>query len=119
MADEITTTVFLKVAKNSINLQRQISKLVTMTGNAFNYGVQTIGTTQEAIVLGDVGTAGYCLFRNTDGTNFVEIGREDGGTFRAVVKLLAGECALFRAGGTLMGKADTASCRVECWVVEA
>lgn len=118
MANELTLSASFRYVKNGITQTRSLSDSVTVTGNEFAHNVQAIGTTAEAISVGDVGTAGYCVFVNTDSTNFVEIGRDDTGTFRAVVKLKPGEFSIFRAGVALYGKADTASCNVECWVFE-
>ena len=118
MANELTLSASFRYQQNGIAQPRSYSDQVTVTGNEFAHNVQTIGTTAEAIDVGDVGTAGYCAFQNLDSTNFVEIGREDTGTFRAVVKLKAGEFAILRSGATLYAKADTASCNLECWVFE-
>lgn len=55
-----------------------------------------------ALDLGNVGTPGMAYFINLDdpetSTETIEIGRQDGGTFRGVVTLKAGEKALFRLG---------------------
>jgi hypothetical protein len=118
MANELSLTANFRYSKNGITQSRAYSDSVTVTGNGISHNVQLIGTTAEVIAIGDVASAGYCALLNIDATNFVEIGREDGGTFRAVVKLLPGEFALFRAGATLYGKADTANCRVECFIFE-
>ncbi len=36
-------------------------------------GVQSIGTTEESLVLGDVTSIGWVVIRNLDATNFVRI----------------------------------------------
>ncbi|MBT8200072.1 MAG: hypothetical protein KJO36_06110 [Acidimicrobiia bacterium] len=74
---------------------------------------QSIGTTHETItVSGDMTTEGWCLIKNLDTTNYVEIGRDVGASFYPVMRLRATEFALFRwsPGVTLYAKADTAAC---------
>jgi len=70
--------------------------------------VQTIGTTEEALVLGDVATDGGAFYaRNLDDTNYVEIGL----TGSYVIKLLPGEfCFLSGVSDKdLYAKANTAA----------
>jgi hypothetical protein len=118
MANELSISGNFRYSKNGITQTRAYSDSITVSGNGIAHNVQVIGTTAEVIAIGDVASAGYSFLMNIDATNFVEIGREDTGTFRAVVKLLPGEFAIFRAGATLYGKADTANCRVECFIFE-
>lgn len=69
--------------------------------------VQNIGTSDEALALGDVTTPGWAVFQNLDDTNFVEIGV---GSFTAFLKLKPGEQCLCRLGTTApRAKADTAA----------
>jgi hypothetical protein len=69
--------------------------------------VQNIGTSDEALALGDVTTPGWCVFQNLDDTNFVEIGV---GSFTAFLKLKPGELCLCRLGTTApRAQADTAA----------
>jgi len=68
--------------------------------------VQAIGTSWEALILGDVGTPGIAVFKNLDDTNFVEIGA--GGA--AFGKLKPGEACVLRLGvAAPQAKADTAA----------
>lgn len=68
--------------------------------------VQSIGTSEEALGLGDLVTPGYCVFVNLDDTNFVEIGIS-GSMF---LKLKPGEQALCRLSTTApFALADTAA----------
>jgi hypothetical protein len=69
--------------------------------------VQNIGTTDEALALGDVVTPGVCVFQNLDDTNYVEIGV---GSFTAFLKLKATEQFMCRLGTTApRAKANTAA----------
>jgi len=93
MANEITVT-FQTLLNNgnlsdnhssgSIAIDQATAKLVR--------NVQSIGTSEEALVLGDIVTPGCCVFVNLDDTNFVEIG-VSGSMF---LKLKPGEQSLCR-----------------------
>jgi hypothetical protein len=69
--------------------------------------VQNIGTSDEALALGDITTPGWAVFQNLDDTNYVEIGV---GSFTPVVKLKPGEQAILRLGTTApRAQANTAA----------
>jgi hypothetical protein len=69
--------------------------------------VQNIGTTDEALALGDVTTPGFSVFQNLDDTNFVEIGV---GSFTAFLKLKPGELCICRLATTApRARANTAA----------
>lgn len=93
---------------------RKVSQ--SQTSNVRVQGVQNIGTTYEALSLGDVSSDGgavYLLNRGT--TNFVEIGLEVSAAFVAFVKLKPGEFA-YIAGVSdkdLYARANTASVDLE------
>lgn len=119
MADEITLNLKIKYDKNGISDSRTFSDTVTATGSALCGGVQTIGTTEEALAVGDVATLGYARFMNIDATNFVTIGNYTGGTYYPVLKLKAGEAAVCRlAAATIYAKADTAAVRLDYMIFE-
>lgn len=90
---------------------------VTVSGTEYVRMNQLIGTSAEALDIGDITTPGYIMIRNRDTTNFVEI--RDGAAGADVVKLKAGETALFRLTTTTpFAIADTAACRVEYLLIE-
>ena len=70
---------------------------ITITGDAWMDNTQTVGTSEEAILLGDVATGGYWFVQNMDATNFVELRSGTGAT--DFIKLKAGEWAIFRTSG--------------------
>lgn len=112
MANELTTQFNLQYTNgsDSFNLG-SISQQKTVSATPRIQGVQDIGTTEEALALGDVATDGGAFFaRNLDATNFVEIGR----TGSYVVKLLPGEfCFLSGVSDKdLYAKADTAAVKL-------
>lgn len=119
MANEISLVLRLTVEKG--NFQQAINPgtlTVTMSGTTAAGGVQAIGTTAEAIGVTDVSTCGYAYFRNTDATNFVELGTGTGGSFVAFAKLKAGEAAIVRLGTNApTAKADTATINLQYYIL--
>ena len=111
MANELTVTVSTAYTKGEVDIpSRTTRKTVTVTGNVLIEGVQSIGTSEETLALGEVATnlAGYIELINTDGTNYVEIGNSTGAY---QIKLKAGEPAVFRLDGwaAIYAKANTAA----------
>ena len=111
MANEITLNLRFRVEKGFIvDDFNPGTSLVTMSGSVAVSGVQTIGTTADVLVMSNVSSACYAYFRNTDTTNFVELGTGTGGSFVAFAKLKAGESAIIRLGTNApTARANTAS----------
>ncbi len=88
----------------------------TVTGTQYMDNVQSVGfAAEEAILLGDVASGGYCFFQNMDATNFVSLRAGTGAT--NFVKLLAGEWACFRLSADATAPyaiADTAAVNLRC-----
>ncbi|NDD39908.1 MAG: hypothetical protein EB082_16120, partial [Verrucomicrobia bacterium] len=60
MANEITLTASLSLAKTGQNLTGSVSGLsITQSGSTNIANVQTVGTTSEQLSLGDVSSPGY------------------------------------------------------------
>lgn len=118
MADEITVRVGLSFSKSGDSeTWNPPTFTVDMAGLDSAKLTQTIGTSEEALNIGDITTAGYILIENTDATNYVEIRAGSGAA--DVVKIKAGEFALFRlASSTPYAIADTASCVVKYLLLE-
>jgi hypothetical protein len=122
MADEVTLTAKLSVSNgNYADSAAQNRNTVDQANIGGIHGVQNIGTTYEAIALGEVSTEGYAFFRNLDTTNFVQLGIDGGASLTPFIRLNAGETALFRidAGATLYALADTAAVDLEVFILEA
>ena len=117
MANELRVTTKVNFSKGGAVVTRSFSQDVTITGDAFTHGVQSVGTTEEELAQGaDVGTPGYVLIKNLDATNYVEVGSTTG---VYDIKLLAGEVALYRHNsGSVFAKSNTASCLVEYIIFE-
>lgn len=93
---------------------RKVSQ--SQTSNVRIQGVQNIGTTYEALALGDVSSDGGAVYLlNRSATNFVEVGLEVAAAFVAFVKLKPGEFA-YIAGASdkdLFARANTAAVDLE------
>ncbi len=75
MADEITVTVSLSFTKGGkTSSMSSTAQTYDMAGVDYAQGTQSIATAETQITLpADIGTAGWCFFKNTDTTDFVEI----------------------------------------------
>ena len=116
MANEITLTGSLQIANGDFKQDWRPGTIqITQSTQACAGGVQIIGTSEEAIVVTDVATPGYCFFRNLDATNFVTIGSFVSATYYPALKLKAGEYAICRLDGskTFYAKADTANVKLQ------
>lgn len=120
MANEISLSGRITVTKGDFTYSRSFSDAIDMTGGEVSSGIASVSNSaHEAIPVTDIGTAGVAFFRNLDATNYVEIGIDDGGSFVAMLKLKAGECALVRLGTNApYAKANTAAVRLEYAIVE-
>jgi hypothetical protein len=121
MSNEITIHARLKAEKGNSKVDAFVEALKSnWTGNRFIHNRQEIGTTEEAIDLGDIATGGYFMAINRDSTNFVSIRSGTGAT--NLVRINAGEAALFRVSGDASAPfaiADTAACELEYWLLAA
>jgi len=116
MANELTITGSLRFIKGSSKFERNPGTLqFDVSGSPFAAGAQSIGTaTHEAIAMNDVATAGWYFFRNLDQTNYVEVGKDVGGTFHAFLKLEPNETSTGRlALNAPYAKANTGACVLE------
>jgi len=120
MADEITLSAIFKAAFGSSEILERITDLsVDMAGTIAIHNIQTVGTSEEALLLGDAGAGGWFFGINRDATNWVAIRSATGVT--DLCKLLAGEFALFRLHGDASAPfviADTSSCSLEYWLLK-
>ena len=127
MADEFTVSGTLKIVKGFLEDSKKVTNLsITQTGDGAAGGVQNIGTSAEALEMGDVSTEGMFWFRNlaAAGGNFVQIGQDvSAGGFEEFLKLNPGEFALGRldlaTGGVLQAKADTGAVELQYMIYEA
>lgn len=119
MANELTLSASLKFVKGVKNASFGKSGIqLDVAGKNYALKTQTIGTSEEAIALGDVATPGYILVYNSDSTNFVSIRSGTGAA--NLVKIPAGGVALFDCEASApYAIADTAAVDIEYLLVEA
>ena len=101
MANEFTLTVRGKYDNSGTyvtfpdSAAQQIS--ITVAGTRYLANRQSVGTTEEALELGDLSTGGYLIGVNRDATNYMEIRSGTGAT--DLIRLNAGEVCCFRVSG--------------------
>lgn len=117
MAQELTASVSLRYSKNGASLLQNLTKVADVTGNQALNNIQSIGTSTEAIVLGD-SALGYMLFQNLDSTNYVDLAI-DNADASPIAKLLPGDITLIKASAaTYYAKANTGACDLMVMVVD-
>lgn len=92
MANEITIRGLLAFVKGDAAKFDQGEILVTMAGTKWIEGRQTVGTTEEALNLGEVPTgSAWLIIKNRDATNKVLVKPATAGT--VLIEVQAGETA--------------------------
>jgi hypothetical protein len=123
MANEIQVTAQLQYTNSAANIAQKLLQITaqnfSITGKNYNAGTATVGTSAAAIPLGGLGSIGWCIFKNNDATNYVQLKTGTGGTVFA--QLMPGEVALLRIDPSVTAPAwlaHTASCEVEFLMLE-
>ena len=101
MADEIRYTIGLTRTKNGRTVSVPTATIDGDAGNAFVMGEVSVGTSEEAIPMGEVTTPRTAFFQNLDATNYIDIRKATGGD--VITRLQAGQAALLH-----MDPGDTA-----------
>lgn len=118
MSDELTVSGSLRFSKGGVKVTfNPDTQEIDVSGDQALHHVQSVGTSEEALNKGDLGSVGWFMALNRDDTNYVVI-HETGGS--GLVKLSAGEFAgPFRLANDPYATADTAACLVEYVLIEA
>ena len=85
----------------------------------FVHAKQNIGTSEEAIGLGELATLGWAIFVNRDATNYLEI-RMSSGASNDHVRVPPSSFAVFHFGSDVTAPyaiANTAACQMEYMIV--
>lgn len=119
MANELTVTANLKFIKGESNVFFAKSGVsLDVAGTDYVKRTQTVGTSEEALGLGDLTTPGYILIFNRDSTNFISV--RPGTGENNLVKIRAGGIALFECEATApFVIANAANVQVEYLLIEA
>ena len=100
MADELTISISATYAKGNASERSwsKTAKKIAISGNPLVANIQSIGTSEEALALGEVsGSLGWAYFENLDDTNYVEI-RSATGASNDIIRVDARAAVLFRFG---------------------
>lgn len=106
---QLLVTAQLKLSGDDLTSSFAPSTItVAPAASTFVANAQTIGTAAEALIVGDIGTAGYGAFKNADVTNFVVLSlASDGSAPFATLK--PGQIAVLPLSTKVVyAKADTA-----------
>jgi len=119
MADELTATARIQYAKGNELADWKATITATVTGTGYVDEVVTIGTTDETLAFGDIGSAniGWYQITNLDATNYVLVGF-DGSTYPhkltdGTTTAKGGHVQGFNNGATIHAKANSASCKIQ------
>lgn len=120
MANELNINYGINYSKGTTNLDTdQVARSfsINVSGDPRMSGVQTIGTTEEQLVLGDVSSVGYVEIFNLDTTNYVEVG---GTTGAYTIRVLPGTgVPYYSTTNNVYCKANTAAVKVAYKVFSA
>lgn len=122
MADEIRLRAALSFAKAGKGAAADSGeKSIVMTGTDYWQGSQTVGTAEEALILGDVTAANaYYHIENLDATNRVDLKPAAGGV--VTTQIGAGKSIVGQFGPSITApyvQANTASVEIKVLIVEA
>ena len=96
MANEISLSAQLSSNKAGMNVAGSGSVSADQAGDTVLASVQTIGTTTEAVNIGDITDLGYLFVKNMDATNTIRIGLTSPvAAGDAMITLLPGQFAMF------------------------
>lgn len=120
MANEATFSGSLSFSKGGVtsSISRPGQQL-TVSGTKISDVVQNVGTSEEAINKGDIGTPGLCMIENLDATNYVSVRAATGAA--DLIKIPAGKTAgpFMLAASAPYIIANTAACDVRIIIIEA
>lgn len=122
MANELTVVASLAFAKGTVSsISRASGNLsVTVSGSAYAAIVQNVGTSEEQLDFGAATTPGYCLIKNLDATNYVEIRAATG--VADLVKISPGKSCLFPFAADCTAPfaiANSSAVNIEMLLIEA
>lgn len=126
MANEISLSVMLDYAKGQRNFSTTgkgfTGILRDVTGGDVTFRTHVVGTSAEALTLGEVGTPGFIVVKNIEGTNtsnYVCLGASTVTSSNGLVKLKNGDVAMFRLGiSAPYAISDGNSCEIIYAIIE-
>lgn len=120
MAQEITLNASLAYedSEGTDTTMQVVDLIANVATKKLIRAKQSIGITEEAIVLGEVTSPAWAMFINRDETNFINLKVATSGAIFA--KLLPGKFALLPLGSGAQAPfaiADTAACQLEYLII--
>lgn len=108
MANEIRTQISQSLTNGNLTDSVSLSFQTDQATAASAGGVQIVGTSAEALNLGDVSSVGPMVLINLDATNYVEFGIDSSG-FVPIGRIEPGEAAMYQpsSGTTPYVRANT------------
>ena len=117
MANEIQINATLRYSKTGASASLSTSFFADQVGDKYESGIQTIGTAEESLQKGDIGTIGWLAIRNLDATNFLELGSTTA-QYSTIIPAGKGCVTTWGHTGTFV-KANTAAVNAEYLLIEA
>lgn len=121
MANEISLSFELRFAKGAARDGMPFGPATfTLTGTLHSHKQQVVGTTAEALDLGEITAGGFLAIKNLDATNYVQVRGAAGQT--PLARLRAGEGCVFRLDNAATAptvQANTAAVTIEYLLLEA
>lgn len=121
MSDELKITISATLTNSSLRETINPSQMsITQNTQRSHCPVVDVGTSEEDIATGDIGTLGWLFMQNLDTTNYVTWGPKSGGAMVAVGRLKATEVAAFRLspGITLRMQANGGTVKIKFWILD-
>ena len=121
MANEITIGGSLRLNRSSVPKYSDSMKYsgiqITQTGSDYQSGSQNIGTSEENLAKGDIGTIGWFCLKNLDASNYVTIGTTSS---QLPIKVLAGQAVgpVYVDAANVIVLANTSAVNVEYLLIE-
>lgn len=120
MADEITANIFVQTDHPGMVVQFSESEQFDMSGDHWNGGKVDVSTTEAALDLGNVATAGLTVLKaDPDNTENVLIGVKPSGTFLKCFELPPGKVAQVWFPNAIYHKVTTATQKLHYVVLES
>jgi hypothetical protein len=114
MANELSYSISATETKNGVTFSKSFTSLLaSVSGDSPISNLQTIGTSDETLDIGDISTVGFIFAKNLDSTNYVQIGYTSGTYFG---RLKPGEACGIRLDASVTAvhaKANTGAIKLE------
>lgn len=119
MAAECTINILAEVTGlgKELKIPERFSTTSVPTRVFYQYMIQAVADTAEALAVGDVGTIQLIVMKCI--TNDVDVDTSYSASFNAEIEIQEGEMAIFKPTGTIQIKNDDAGelSTVEYWVI--